>query len=117
MCALLRETCMDRNAPDGLRDSAKSAYDDSKALIERWQSGTRTMQSRPGFPHIHARTVRGPWALWAERPECLMQTHLSEQTDEIAWALSYSPTRAIIWIHMKPSACWGNGGCMGMRST
>ena len=27
---------MDRNAPDDLRDSAQSGYDDSKALIERW---------------------------------------------------------------------------------
>ena len=36
-----------------------------------------------------------------------MQTHLSEQTDEIAWVRELFPTRVIIWIHMKPLACWG----------
>ena len=35
------KTCMDRNAPDGLRDTAQSAYDDSKALLERWHGVDR----------------------------------------------------------------------------
>jgi guanine deaminase len=30
-------------------------------------------------------------ALWAKHPECLMQTHLSEQTDEIAWVRELFP--------------------------
>jgi guanine deaminase len=30
-------------------------------------------------------------ALWAERPGTLMQTHLSEQTDEVAWVASLFP--------------------------
>jgi guanine deaminase len=30
-------------------------------------------------------------ALWAEHPDCLMQTHLSEQTDEIAWVRGLFP--------------------------
>src|SRR6056297_915889 len=30
------KTCMDRNAPDGLRDTPRSAYDDSRTLLERW---------------------------------------------------------------------------------
>ena len=35
------KTCMDRNAPDGLRDTAQSAYDDSKALLNRWHGVDR----------------------------------------------------------------------------
>jgi guanine deaminase len=31
-------------------------------------------------------------ALWSENSQCLMQTHLSEQTDEIAWTKSLFPT-------------------------
>jgi guanine deaminase len=31
-------------------------------------------------------------ALWGEHPDCLMQTHLSEQTDEITWVKSLYPT-------------------------
>jgi guanine deaminase len=34
---------MDRNAPDGLRDTPERGYDDTKALIARWQgSNTRS---------------------------------------------------------------------------
>ncbi|MEO0359212.1 MAG: amidohydrolase family protein, partial [Pseudomonadota bacterium] len=30
-------------------------------------------------------------ALWAEHPDCLMQTHLSEQTEEITWVADLFP--------------------------
>ena len=39
--ALTGKTCMDRNAPDTLRDTAQSAYDDSKALLARWHGVDR----------------------------------------------------------------------------
>ena len=51
-CALYAgKTCMDRNAPDGLRDTAQSAYDDSKAPAgEMARAGPRcTMSSPPAF--------------------------------------------------------------------
>ncbi|MDZ4135111.1 MAG: amidohydrolase family protein, partial [Paracoccaceae bacterium] len=35
------KTCMDRNAPEGLRDTAQSAYDDSKRLLEKWHGVDR----------------------------------------------------------------------------
>ncbi len=35
------KTCMDRNAPEALRDTARSAYDDSKALLRRWHGVDR----------------------------------------------------------------------------
>ncbi len=86
MCIVAGKTCMDRNAPDGLRDSAKSAYDDSKALIERWQGKGRAHYAiTPRFsPTSTPEQLEALGVLWAEHPECLMQTHLSEQTDEIA---------------------------------
>ena len=33
------KTCMDRNAPDGLRDTPQSAYDDSKRLLAKVARG------------------------------------------------------------------------------
>ncbi len=30
------KTCMDRNAPEGLRDTAQTAYDQSATLLEKW---------------------------------------------------------------------------------
>ncbi|MFC6638799.1 guanine deaminase [Sulfitobacter sp. JBTF-M27] len=87
------KTCMDRNAPEGLRDTAQSAYDDSKALIDRWHGkGRATYAITPRFsPTSTPEQLSALGALWAENPDCLMQTHLSEQTDEIAWVRSLYP--------------------------
>ena len=93
MCVVAGKTCMDRNAPGGLRDTAKSAYDDSKALIKRWQGQGRAHYAiTPRFsPTSTPEQLEALGALWAEHPECLMQTHLSEQTDEIAWVRELFP--------------------------
>lgn len=87
------KTCMDRNAPDGLRDTAKSAYDDSKALLEKWHGvGRAEYAITPRFsPTSTPEQLAALGALWAEHPECLMQTHLSEQTDEIQWVRDLHP--------------------------
>ena len=88
------KTCMDRDtAPEGLRDTAQSAYDDSRALIDRWQGvGRLGYAITPRFsPTSTPDQLQALGALWAEHPECLMQTHLSEQTDEIDWVLGLYP--------------------------
>ena len=87
------KTCMDRNAPDGLLDTAQSAYDDSKALLERWHGqGRASYVITPRFsPTSTPEQLSALGALWAEHPDCLMQTHLSEQTDEIAWVRGLFP--------------------------
>ncbi|MGJ8544737.1 MAG: guanine deaminase [Sulfitobacter sp.] len=87
------KTCMDRNAPDGLRDDPNSAYDDSKALIDRWHGKSRaTYAITPRFsPTSSEAQLAALGALWAEHPDCLMQTHLSEQTDEIEWVAGLFP--------------------------
>lgn len=87
------KTCMDRNAPDGLHDTAQSAYDDSKALLARWHgNGRASYVITPRFsPTSTHEQLSSLGALWAEHPDCLMQTHLSEQTDEIAWVRSLFP--------------------------
>ncbi|MBO6896406.1 MAG: guanine deaminase [Shimia sp.] len=87
------KTCMDRNAPEGLRDTPQSAYDDSKALIERWHGVDRINYAiTPRFsPTSTPEQLEALGSLWAEHPDCLMQTHLSEQTDEIAWVAELFP--------------------------
>ena len=87
------KTCMDRNAPDGLRDTAQSAYDDSKMLIDRWHGkGRASYAITPRFtPTSTPEQLAAVGALWTERPDCLMQTHLSEQIDEIAWVQDLVP--------------------------
>jgi guanine deaminase len=94
MRALAGNTCMDRDtAPAFLRDTAQSAYDDSKALLARWHGkGRLSYIITPRFsPTSTQAQLEALGALWAEHPDCLMQTHLSEQTDEIAWVKSLYP--------------------------
>jgi guanine deaminase len=87
------KTCMDRNAPPGLRDTAQSAYDDSRRLLERWHGVDRlSYVITPRFsPTSTPEQLAALGALWGEHPSCLMQTHLSEQTDEIAWVKELFP--------------------------
>lgn len=91
--AFAGKTCMDRNAPEGLRDTPQSAYDDSKRLLEKWHGRDRlSYVITPRFsPTSTPEQLAALGALWAEHPDCLMQTHLSEQTDEIAWVRDLHP--------------------------
>jgi guanine deaminase len=93
MAVVAGKTCMDRNAPEGLRDTAQSAYDDSKALLEKWHGqGRATYAITPRFsPTSTPDQLAAMGALWAEHPEALMQTHLSEQLDEIEWVRGLFP--------------------------
>ena len=92
--AFAGKTCMDRNAPDGLRDTAQSAYDDSNRLLQKWHGVDRlSYVITPRFsPTSTPDQLAALGALWRENPHCLMQTHLSEQPDEIAWVKSLFPT-------------------------
>lgn len=87
------KTCMNRNAIDGLHDTTQSAYDDSKALIDRWHgTGRATYAITPRFsPTSTEDQLAALGDLWSERPTCLMQTHLSEQHEEIAWVRDLFP--------------------------
>lgn len=87
------KTCMDRNAPEGLRDSARSAADDSAQLLARWHGkGRASYVITPRFsPTSTEEQLEALGSLWDSHPDCLMQTHLSEQTDEIAWVRELFP--------------------------
>ncbi len=78
---------MDRNAPDNLRDTAKTGYDQSKALLEKWHGQGRTTYSiTPRFaPTSTPEQLEATGALWKEHPEVLLQTHTSENRQELEW--------------------------------
>lgn len=94
MAVIGGKTCMDRNAPDTLTDTAQTAYDESKALLQKWHGkGRATYAITPRFsPTSTPDQLNALGALWAEHPDCLMQTHLSEQLPEIAWVRDLFPT-------------------------
>ncbi len=84
---------MDRNAPAELTDSAQSAYDDSKALIERWHNKGRNVYCiTPRFaPTSTPEQLEAAGVLWRENPSTLMQTHISENHNEISWVQELFP--------------------------
>ncbi len=93
MAVVAGKTCMDRNAPETLVDTAQTAYDESAALLSTWHGkGRASYAITPRFsPTSTPAQLSALGALWAEHPDCLMQTHLSEQTDEVAWVKELYP--------------------------
>jgi guanine deaminase len=91
--ALGGKTCMDRNAPDGLRDTPQTAHDQSRALLRKWHGQDRLgYVITPRFaPTSTPEQLEALGALWDDHPEVLMQTHLSEQHEEIAWVAELFP--------------------------
>ena len=76
---------MDRNAPPGLRDTARTGYDESRALIERWHGkGRQRYAVTPRFAITSTEEqLEAAGALNRENPGVYMQTHLSENLREI----------------------------------
>lgn len=109
------KTCMDRNAPEGLRDMAQTGYDDSKRLLAKWHGVDRLSYAiTPRFsPTSTPDQLAAMGALWAENPDCLMQTHLSEQTDEIVWAKSLFPGARDYLDTYESHGLLGKGGLYG----
>lgn len=84
---------MDRNAPQGLLDTPQSGYDETRELIESWHGRGRNMVAiTPRFaitstPEQMERTQ----ALAFEFPDLHIQTHLSENREEIDFTASLYP--------------------------
>jgi guanine deaminase len=76
---------MDRGAPPALLDTAESGYRDSKALIERWHGrGRQSYVISPRFALTSTEAqLAGAGQLAREHPDCLVQTHISENLREI----------------------------------
>ncbi|WP_112322247.1 guanine deaminase [Oceanibium sediminis] len=115
MAMVAGKVMMDRNAPEGLRDTAQSAYDDSKALIERWHGkGRLTYAITPRFaPTSTPSQLAAAGALFAEHPDCAMQTHLSEQHEEIAWVQELYPESRDYLDVYESHGLTGPGAVMG----
>lgn len=96
MCMIGGKVMMDRNAPEGLRDTPKTGYDDSKALIAAWHGRGRSHYAvTPRFAITSTpEQMEMATALVNEHPDCYMQTHLSENKDEIEFAGKLYPDAA-----------------------
>jgi len=90
---------MDRNAPEGLCDSAQSSYIDSKSLIDKWHNKDRLSYAvTPRFaPTSTNEQLTQASKLLKEYPNTgdtkgvLLQTHLNENDEEIEWVRELYP--------------------------
>ena len=87
------KTMMDRNAPDAVLDTPQSGYDDSKELIAAWHGkGRASYAITPRFAITSTpEQMEMAGTLAAEHPDCYIQTHLSENHDEIAFTAELYP--------------------------
>ena len=84
---------MDRHAPEALLETPEQSYRQTRALIERWHGKGRLGYAiTPRFaptstPALLAQVQR----LREEFPDVWLQTHLSENPQEVAWVKSLFP--------------------------
>jgi guanine deaminase len=107
---------MDRNAPDGLRDTPQSGYDDTRALIAEWHGRGRISYAvTPRFAITSSpEQLEMAGQLMREFPDLHMQTHLSENHAEIAltqelypWSKDYTDVYAHYGL-LGPKALFGH---------
>jgi len=93
MLMVAGKVMMDRNAPPGLLDTAQSGYDDTKAGIAKWHGRGRAHYAiTPRFAITSTPAqLEAAEALAREFPDLHIQTHVSENLAEIAYANELFP--------------------------
>ncbi len=86
---------MDRNAPAALLDTPETAYNESKALIEKWHNKDRLRYAvTPRFaPTSSPEQLEQAGRLLQEYPDVHFQTHISENKQECEWVAKLFPER------------------------
>ena len=84
---------MDRNAPEALRDTPQSGYDDTKVGIARWHGQGRAHYAiTPRFAITSTpEQMEMAETLAREYPDLHIQTHVDENLEEIAFARELFP--------------------------
>ncbi len=84
---------MDRNCPDAVRDDTEQSLADTQDLIERWHGvGRLGYAITPRFACTSTpEQLQGAGALAQSNPSVWVQSHVSENLDEIAWVKALFP--------------------------
>lgn len=111
-CMVAGKVLMDRNAPTDLLDTAQRGYDDSTILIRRWHGRGRQLYCvTPRFaPTSTDAQLDAAGALLRENPGVFLQTHLSENLNEVAWVKELFPARS------SYLDVYAHAGLVGQRS-
>ncbi|MQR00595.1 guanine deaminase [Glaciimonas soli] len=107
---------MDRNCPEFLRDTAEGGVRESEELIERWHNKGRQMYAiTPRFaPTSTDAQLQLAGELAQKYPDVYLQTHVAENTDEVAWVKSLFPeARSYLDVYdkygmLRPRSMYGH---------
>jgi guanine deaminase len=93
MCMVGGKVMMDRNAPQGLLDTPEMGYDETRAVIEQWHGkGRNHVAITPRFAITSTPgQMQATQALAQEFPDLFIQTHLSENHEEIKYTCELYP--------------------------
>ena len=93
MCMVGGKVMMDRNAPQGLLDTPEVGYDETRAVIAEWHGkGRNHVAITPRFAITSTPAqMEMAAALAREFPDLHIQTHLSENHDEIRFTSELYP--------------------------
>lgn len=112
MCMVGGKVMMDRNAPQGLLDTPQMGYDETRAVITEWHGkGRNHVAITPRFAITSTPAqMEMTAALAREFPDLHIQTHLSENHDEIRFTAELYP-EAIDYTDV-----YANYGLLGPKS-
>ena len=93
MCMVGGKVMMDRNAPQGLLDTPEVGYDETRAVIAEWHGkGRNHVAITPRFAITSTPAqMEAAATLAREFPDLHIQTHLSENHDEIRYTCELYP--------------------------
>jgi guanine deaminase len=93
MCMIGGKVMMDRHAPQGLLDTAQMGYDETRAVIAQWHGkGRNHVAITPRFAITSTPgQMSATQALAQEFPDLFIQTHLSENHEEIRYTCELYP--------------------------
>lgn len=93
LCMISGKVMMDRNAPASVCDTAESAYQETKALIQKWHKKGRLHYAvTPRFAITSTdEQLQKAGELLKEFPDVYMHTHISENVKEVEWVKELFP--------------------------
>jgi guanine deaminase len=93
MCMVGGKVMMDRHAPQGLLDTPQMGYDETRAVIAEWHGrGRNHVAITPRFAITSTPgQMKAAQALAEEYPDLFIQTHLSENHEEIRYTCELYP--------------------------
>jgi len=106
----------DRHSPPALRDDTEQSLRDTETLIRRWHGKGRLKYAiTPRFaPTSTERQLAGAGELAQAFPDVIIQSHVAENRDEIAWVGKLFPgDRSYLSVYerfglIRPHSIWGH---------